>query len=70
MAFCDFGKVVKKKLVDIDKSQEWLMEEVRERTGLFIDNGYLYKILTGQRSAPKIVDAICDVLGIKDESQG
>ena len=29
------------------------------------DNGYMYKILTGQRNAPKIVAAICEILNIK-----
>ena len=34
MAFCDFGKTVKKRLVDLDKTQKWLMEQIAEKTGL------------------------------------
>ena len=30
----------------------------------------MYKILTGQRNAPKVVDAICEILNIKKESEG
>lgn len=60
----DFGKEVKKKLVDIGQPQTWLEAEIRERTGLFVDNGYLYKIFTGQRNAPKIVEAIKEILDI------
>ena len=57
-----FGKEVKKKLVDIDQSQAWLMDKINKQTGLFIDSGYMYKILTGKRNAPKIVSAIRDIL--------
>lgn len=59
-----FGKEVKKRLVDIDCQQAWLVEEVRKETGQFFDGGDLRKILTGQRNAPKIVQAIRDVLDL------
>ncbi len=62
---CDFGKEVKKKLVDLDQTQEWLMKQVREDTGLFIDSGYLYKILTGRLATPKIVESIAKILDIE-----
>lgn len=63
--FTDFGLSVKMKLLQMGKGQKWLIEAVAEKTGLFVDNGYLYKILTGQRNAPKIVAAICEILNIK-----
>ncbi len=69
MYFCDFGKEVKKKLIDINQSQSWLMHQVNEKTGLYIDSGYLYKILSGTRNAPKIKDAICEILNISGENQ-
>ena len=59
---CDFGKEVKKKLVDLEQTQEWLMQQVREDTGLFIDSSYLYKILTGKLAPPKIVESISKIL--------
>lgn len=65
--FSDFGLVVKTKLLQMGKEQKWLEEAVSEKSGLFVDNGYMYKILTGQRNAPKIVSAICEVLDIKEE---
>ena len=68
--FTDFGLCVKTKLLQMGKEQKWLEEAVSEATGLFVDNGYMYKILTGQRNAPKIVDAICEVLSIKTEQKG
>ena len=60
--FSDFGLCVKTELLRQGKEQKWLEEAVTEKTGLFVDAGYMYKILTGQRNAPKIVSAICDIL--------
>ena len=63
--FSDFGLRIKTELLRKGKSQKWLEEEVSNKTGLFIDSGYMYKILTGQRNAPKIVEAINEILHIK-----
>ena len=41
--------------------------EIKERTGLYVDSGYMYKILTGQRNAPKIVAAIREILNLPNE---
>ena len=49
-------------------TQKELEQIVSERTGLFVDAGYMYKILSGQREAPKISEAIKDVLDIKSQS--
>ena len=68
--FTDFGLCVKTELLRNGKEQKWLEEIVSEKTGLFVDNGYMYKILTGQRNAPKIVAAICEVLNIQDQQEG
>lgn len=62
----DFGKQVKKKLIDIDQRQKWLIEKVQERTGLFLDVSYFQKIMRGERHPQKIVDAICEILEIED----
>lgn len=64
--FTDFGLCVKTELLRQGKEQKWLEEAVSERTGLYVDGGYMYKILTGQRNAPKIVAAICEILNIQD----
>ena len=60
--FSDFGLAVKTKLLKLGKDQKWLETTVSEKTGLYVDSGYMYKILTGQRNAPKIVAAIREVL--------
>ena len=68
--FTDFGLCVKTKLLQTGKEQKWLEEAVSEKTGLYVDGGYMYKILTGQRNAPKIVAAICEILNIQESQKG
>lgn len=60
----DFMKQVKYRLIDLGKTQKWLEEQIRDKTGLFVDSSYLNKIYHGERTAPKIVNAICEILGI------
>lgn len=61
-----FGKAVKKKLIDIERQQIWLINEVRNRTGLYFDDSYLYKIFVGKNSNPKIVQAIREILELPE----
>ena len=62
--FSDFGLCVKTELLRRGKEQKWLEAEVSARTGLYVDNSYMYKVLTGQRNAPKVVAAIREILSI------
>lgn len=60
-----YGKRIEKKLIDMDKNQEWLIAQVKEKTGLYFDTSYMHKIKTGQLATPKIVAAINEILGVK-----
>lgn len=62
----NFGKAVKHRLIDMDLTQNWLIEEVRRKTGLFFDSSYLQKILNGTCNSPKIIEAISEILQIND----
>ena len=65
--YTQFGLAVKTKLMGPPRrTQAWLVEEVKVMTGLYFDDAYLSNILTGQRKAPKIVAAICEILDIPD----
>lgn len=64
--FSNFGLCAKTKLLQMGKSQKWLEEAVSARTGLYVDSGYMYKVLTGQRNAPKVVEAICEILDMSE----
>lgn len=63
-----FGKEVKKRLIDLDRNQNWLIEQVRQRTGLYFDTSYMGKILTGKLNTPGIIQAICEILEIQPEA--
>lgn len=65
--FTDFGLCVKTELLRRGLEQKWLIERIQDR-GMYADSGYLYKIFTGQRSAPKIVQAIREILELPDSS--
>ena len=67
--FSDFGLCIKTELLRIGKTQKWLEEEITKKTGLYVDSSYTYKILTGQRNAPKVVTAICEILNIKNPNE-
>jgi hypothetical protein len=64
-----FGKEIKKRLVDIEQTQTWLIEQVGERTGLYFDRSYMHKIQTGQLATPKIVQAIREILDLPEQEQ-
>ena len=64
-----FGKEVKKRLVDLEQNQEWLIQQITAKTGLFVDSGYMHKIMTGQRNAPKVVQAIREILDIPEVAE-
>lgn len=65
--FSDFGLCVKTELLRRGKEQKWLEEAITEKTGLYVDSGYMYKVLTGKRNAPKIVAAIREILELPAE---
>ena len=64
--FCEFGKEVKKRLVDIGQTQSWLAEEVAKDTGLRVDAAYLSNTLAGRRKSARVVNSIKKVLEMEE----
>ncbi|MCI5563836.1 MAG: XRE family transcriptional regulator [Intestinimonas massiliensis] len=64
--FTEFGRNVKKALIDAKQTQAWLSKEVSERTGLVVDDAYMSNILAGRRDSPKIVRAIREILSLPE----
>lgn len=62
--FTEFGKEVKKRLIDLDTSQEWLISQINRDTGLFVDSSYLNRILTGRCNSEKIIASISKILDL------
>lgn len=65
----DFGLEVKMKLLQRGMKQTELIQAVRDDTGLFFDDSYLYKILRGERKPDKIVQSICQILNIQGSEE-
>ena len=65
----DFGLEVKMKLLQRGMKQTELIQAVRDDTGLFLDDSYLYKILRGERKPDKIVQSICRILNIQGSEE-
>lgn len=72
--FSDFGKAVKIRLIEMDKSQDWLIKQVQERTGDYFDSSYLWRIMSGalpgergNKGKPGKADVIRDILGMKED---
>ena len=61
----DFGKRVKIALIEKGMSQEELMYRIHENTGMFVDSSYLWKIMSGKRNPPQLVDAIGAILDLQ-----
>ena len=62
-----FGLCVKTELLKKGMTQEELVTRVKEDTGMFLDNAYLYKILTGNRSPEKIISSIKKILEMEEK---
>lgn len=70
----DFGKAVKIRLIEMEQTQEWLIERVKEITGDYFDSSYLHRILSGKMTAesgyngkPGKAEVIREVLGMSKE---
>ena len=63
----DFKKEVKKRLIDKDWTFDNLAHAITDKTGLFCDTSYLSRNISGERNAPKIRAAICEILEIEED---
>ena len=66
----EYGKQIKKRLIDLNMTQDALICKVRADSGLYFDGSYLHKIMFGQRSAPRLVAAINKILEIEESPKG
>lgn len=63
------GRAIRRRLKELGKTQMWLEEQVEDRTGLYFDNGYLWRIIVGELTTPRIVRAICEILDIEESEE-
>ena len=63
------GRAIRRRLKELGKTPMWLEEQVEDRTGLYFDNGYLWRIIVGELTTPRIVRAICEILDIEESEE-
>lgn len=55
----EIGKKLKITLIEMDKSQKWLIEYLKERLpDMYIDSSLIYKIMVGEVCSGKVFDEI------------
>ena len=63
----EFKLAVKHRLIDLDKTQAWLIREVSAKTGLYLDRSYMSKIYSGKAKPAKITAAIREILDLPEK---
>ena len=48
-----------------NQTQEWLIQQVRKRSGMYMDSSLLNKLMIGARNSPELEKHIQDVLEMK-----
>lgn len=66
-ALTDFGIEIKMALLKKGKTQMWLHEQITEKTGKYMDDSYLHKIMVGEANPKHIKAAIREILGLKGD---
>ena len=62
--FTPFGIAVRSSLLKSGRTQEWLIQECKNKTGLFIDSSVMSKLMTGQRNSKRLKQAIVEILNL------
>lgn len=63
----DFRKAVKHRLIDMDRTQEWLIAEVAARTGRYCDRATIRRCTDGTTKRSPIITAIREILDLPEE---
>ena len=60
----EYGQEIQMELLKRQKTRNWLIEELRQKTGMYVDGSNLYKLMTGKIKSSKLTDAIQEILGV------
>lgn len=62
-ALCEFGVCVKHRLVELNRTQLWLISETKKLLpNRYIDSSYLHKLMVGEVHSDTVCGAMMDVL--------
>lgn len=60
----EYGIKIKTELLRQGKTQNWLIDEIKQKTDKYVDTSNLYKLMTGQIANSEISGAINEILNI------
>lgn len=63
----EFQKLVKHRLIDMGKTQAWLIEEVKARTGRPCDRAKILRCTNGTTKRSPVITAIREILDLPEE---
>lgn len=62
-SLCEFGVRVKHSLVEINKTQLWLISETKKLLpNRYLDSSYLHKLMVGEVHSDEVCSAMLEVL--------
>ena len=62
-SLCEFGVCVKHRLVELNRTQLWLISETKKLLpNRYIDSSYLHKLMVGEVQSDTVCAAMMDVL--------
>jgi hypothetical protein len=65
----DFGVTISKRLLDMNRTQAWLIDALRAATGQYVDTSLMHKLKTGKVKSPSLQKAIRKILDIAEDGQ-
>ena len=66
---CALGKSIKIKLLELNKTQNWLISELQSHLpNMYIDSSVLFKILTGDIKSGKVLETAKEILEITEDN--
>ena len=68
-SLCEFGVRVKHSLVEINKTQLWLISETKKLLpNRYLDSSYLHKLMVGEVHSEQVCGAMMEVLDSVEQS--
>lgn len=66
---CAFGKNVKHRLIDLDKTNGWLIDEIKRRSDGYMDTSFMAKLMSGKVTSKPKENLINQILQEEEERQ-
>ena len=67
--FTEYGKSIKRRILELDRTQAWLIDEVNKRANITMTSSYLNRIMIGKVAKSSAIPIINEILGIESEER-